>query len=615
MNTAYIYDQMAIAGYPAPAWAWQIGIHPSLYEEQRHLDAEVSVSMEYLANIYELALEGTEYLCHDEGTADQLREVLGPLGLLSLASAGPVSYDSGEIPDSVALAPMVSNPIQAPTGASFLQLAAPKKIAGTIAVDMLERSTVKRILEISPNSSKLCVIAAIQSSKVSLNSLNSRLLGDQEAYQDSDMAEEVSEIISESVKLIRENVPTAHHFYQTAKAARACGLVKLRWDDLANQSLDQFKLEVRRVVLSDPQSALTFLHLNLPNALLSAGKSYHEQDRVIKSAKDPEKANKEARVQELRKKFKARAKEYELRIRALKSGRSTIDVGARAKDPHKKLVYLVGARTMMECLEIKEGPSVDLKTTATRLLGRINAKLKSLDYPPQIESDSGLLEEERISKRLVVKANLGPTHQGWFPDEYARGVLAAESWALEDAIAESKLVYYGPRHVEVLHRVKKHVVTRPTTIYKGTVLSSRLPHPKPEIAQEPEVVAEVTAVPSTLAAAEVATPLGLDFLSAQFAAAAESKRSKQEYKEFVNTMEAWQLVTIHLNHGEDPDIKGSNDDKIRIALQASTVKNADLTEKGLRSLRRSTVSLMHRSQSKLIAPTEADVEVSEDLVR
>jgi hypothetical protein len=612
VNSAFILDQMALAGSEPATWAWQIGIHPSLYEEQRHLEVEVTVPLSHLLSMQELELEGTEYIAHDEGTAAQLKAVLGPLGLRALTTASSADYEGEVIPRSDQLAPMVSMPAQAPLGAAFLLAGGPRRIAGTIAVDRLEGGVAKRLLEVSPSSSKLCVISALAECNTSLSRINSRLLGDPEAISDDEVADVLSDTAVRAVALVRQNIPTSYPLFQVSKAMRACGLTSFRWDDVGNSNLSQFRAEVHRASMNDIVNSLAFIHSNLDNLLLSAGRSYHEPPKHLRTSRDPDKSNESARVVEIKKKFKMRSKEYELRIKALKAGHTTIQRDSSHPSPERKIVYLVAARSVMECVEFADGPSVNWTVTATRLLGRINSKLDKLGHSPTITDPISLLEPkgEGFSRSAIVLANSGPTHNHWHPDQYARGCTAAASWLLEDCEHEKTVVYYAPRAVEVRLKVRQFTVTAPMVNSDWGIYPPKKPIADPLAGPVP--VAEQVIETAQAQSGELAP--SLTSLTSIIKSAKKDKVKKSVFAEFCSRMEAWQLVIIHQNNGEDPDIEGSMSDKLRVSMQGHTVVRSDLSAEAVSSLEKSAVKTMYRNQSRLVAPTKEDVGLSEDLV-
>jgi hypothetical protein len=510
---------------------------------------------------------------------------------------------------------MFNAPISAPQGAAFLITAPARRIAGTLIADTTSTKRVERILEISPNSAKLCAMAAIQDHAVSSSKVNARLLGDKDALSDEDLAFEFGKIARTCVDLIMANVPTEYPLYQAAAALRACGCIKVRWDDVSNTGVSQFEAEVRRVVLSNPQDALASLHAYGRDILLSTSGAYESRPLRVKASKNPEKANELARVASIRAKFRSRAREYEQRIRAIKDGVTTI--GRDHRDPQRKVVYLVAARTFMQCAEFSEGPKLDLDRTMELVLSRINHKIESVGDKPRIQDHHELFKWGKLSRSMVEEANARPKAKGWFPDEYARGIMAAERWAAQDCEFEKGLVYFTPRSVDVKVRVKKHIlsverkVSEPAPEVKsaGSALASMFGKKKPAPTVEAEE--EVAQV------GESATPKKIgDFqLSGLKSLFKKTRRAQEDYVPFVDNLEIWQMILLHQHAGEEYPIEGTKDDQLRLALQATQVSRSDLSDIAVDALVESTVLVMARHQMAMVAPVREDMEVGEDLIQ
>jgi hypothetical protein len=604
VNMAYIIDQFAKIGQSPPSFCWKVGLHTDLYEEQRHLEIEVNLPSVFIADMFELELQGLDFLSNDGGVATQLRELIEPGGVMALIGHSMAIEDDTALPGTIDISPMMSAPVAAPLGASFLVMAPQQRVAGTITTDKMGSSKVERILEISPNSSKLCAMACIQEHEISSHAVNARLLGDEEAATNEDLADECARIAGRTVDMISANVPTEHPLYQAAMALRSCGLVSVRWDDVTNLSKGAFESEVRRVIMSNPQEALSCLHSYGRDILLSVSGAYESRPLRVKASRDPDKSNKTARVAAITSKFKARAKEYEQRIRALREGYSTLQRDIKAKNQDRKKVYLVAARNFMQCAEFTEGPELDIGTTMERVLSRINAKIESLGGKPTITDHNSLISYGRVNASAVEAANYFPSSKGWYPDEYARGVLAAERWAHEDCSHETQLIYYTPRSVEVKIRVKKHMAT----VVQHTHERTYVPKAKEEEELPPPIEVEASSSkppPSEAPAGSIAS------LAAFFK---KSRKSPDDYAQFVDTLDIWQMVLLHMHAGEDYPIKGKRDDRIRLTMQGTSLKRGDIGEKATIALTNSTKIVMARHQMAQIAPVAEDLEKGEDLI-
>lgn len=624
VNMGYIMDQFAILDQDCPQFTWRIGLHTDLYEEARHLEIEVKLPSNFIRDIWELELEGLDFLSNDGGMCTQLRELLEPGGVVALLSSSLAVDDDSALPNISDLPPMISLPVAAPLGAAFLVMSAAKRVAGTIVSDTVNAAKVERLLEISPQSFKLCAVAAIQEHKITTHAVNSRLLGDIDAVTDEELAEEAAQIAKRTVELIRSNVPTEHPYYQAAKALRACGLVGVQWGDVTNMSMGHFMKEVRRTIRGNPMEALNCLHAYGRDILLSTSGKYESRPLRVQASRDPDKSNKAARLDNLRHKFRVRAKEYEARIKAAKVGTSTIKRDMGVKNVDRKIVYLVAARTFMSCVDFFDDLSVDIEETMHKVLSRINAKLVSLKAEPTVTDHTELIVDGRVSREAVERANYKPSSKGWYPDEYARGILAAERWAHEDAEHEKKIVYFTPRAVEVKVRVRTHHATVIQHVHERTPAKGKekVVEPEPEPVEEPldeddpwagiEDAEEITDAEELAALEDKPSAIkGLDAMGSMFG---KARRPKEEYEEFVRQIDIWQMVLIHQHNGADYPIKGKKSDKLRLAMQPTKLKRGDLGAKALAALEESTASVMWTNQSALIAPVPLDAEVSEHIM-
>jgi len=610
VNMAFIIDQFGKIGQDPPSFAWRVGLHTDLYEESKHLEIEVTIPSEFLADLWELELDGLDFLSNDGGVASQLRAFIEPGGVVALLGHTHAVEDDGALPGTIDIAPMITGPSAAPLGAHFLVMAPAQRVAGTLVSDKLSSTRVERILEISPDSAKLCAVAAIQDHKLTTHAINARLMGDTDAVTDEELAAECSDIAGDTVAIIRANVPTEHPLYQAAAALRACGLVSVRWDDVTNMSVPQFQAEVRRCIMSHPLEALNCLHSHGRDILLSTSGSYESRPHRVRASRDPDKSNKHARVTNLRDKFRARAKEYEQRIKYLKDGKSTIARDSKARNQKRKIVYLVAARTFMQCVEFIEGPELDIGVTMSRVLGRINAKLKSVGAPEKITEAVMLFPNGRVNRDAVERANEREGAKGWYPDEYARGILAAERWAHEDCDFEKKIVYFTPRSVEVKMRVRKHAAT---VVQHEYVRQAKAPEvietpeekvqaPAPVVVAPPPPVVDTPSEPAKNSIASLASLFK------------RSRKKPEEYKPFISTLDIWQIVLLYLHAGEDTPLEGDADDNIRIAMQGTRLHRADISAKATKALEDQLAIVMARGQMSMIAPVAEDMEVSMDLV-
>lgn len=633
VNLAYIMDQFTMMGGEWHSWGWAIGVHNELYEESKHSGIAVTIDPEYLKVLHELELDGTDFLNNDGGCAQQLRELLEPGGVLSLLVSDLHAGTEEVLPTDRVLGPMVALPAEAPMGAAFLTVATRQKIAGTIVTDSIARGRIERILEVSPRSAKLCAIAALQENSLSINDVNKRLMGDMEALSDKSIISEFVSITCKALDLIRQNVPVQHHMYEAAKAFRACGIPKFRWDDLSNLDLNDFKAAARHSATLNVGDILQAMYSYNPNIMSSMSNDYACLPHKVQQSKDPEAANRKKRVTELKNKYKTRAKEYELRIRSMKEGKYQLKRDETALDADKKIVYLTAARTFMQSVEFTEGPELDKKTTATRILARINAKLKSLDWYASDLVPEDLYTNEGFTYRKIVEANYKPASEGWYPREYARGITAACRWAMTDVEHESRVVYFAPRSVKVKMKVRTHQMYKeppaamPLEAFdqlgivdiKGKGKAATLGGNDGEddwVRVDQKVDEKPASSKDKFAGMLSKKPIMKMSAGAAMAAMMKSKPIvTEDYTDFVASLQAFQMVLIHHHHNEDSPIFGNKEDRFKLAAFGTRLNNSDISEGALKSLRESTIRVMTRHKARKIAPTKEDAEVSEDIVK
>jgi len=612
-NLAYIMDQFALVGEGQVEWVWTIGIHPDVYEESKHVDISIGLTSGTVADIFEMELEGTEYLVNDGGTAEMLRALLEPGGLQKLLAAGEVDSEEWALPDSHDLAPMISLPSDAPAGAAFITTHGAKRSVGTLVTDSLGTNRVDRMLEISPSSTKLCVIAAIQSSTVPVAGITARLLGDPEAISDADLADYGASIACDAKHLIAANIPTAHPMHAAANAMRSCGMVAARWDDLANLDMGQFRAKIESQMLSRPGDVLRAFHTHLDGVLKGASLAYETRPLRVRQSKNPDVSNGRERVSQITRKYRARAKEYEARVHALKAGTTELARDKMTRDPRRKLVYLVAARTYMQCVEFTEGPAVDVEATASRILSRVNAKLRSYDETPNMEDPCELVVGGKISRARMQSANFRSMAKGWFPDEYARGICAAQDWSFNDCEFEKTVMYFCPRLVTVKVRVKRTGITAtkaPRRDMRSDTMRASSPSPGPSVQAEPPQEAPPAEAPQEEKPARAPRTAGgrLARLMAK-----STRRPLAEYSAYCSTLDLWQLCVKMRDLGIDCPDGGTAQDQMRVGMQGAILSRGNIGKELEDAIEAAVADMMYRTRSALTAPTREDIEVDESL--
>ncbi|KAI6245239.1 hypothetical protein HI914_06529 [Erysiphe necator] len=144
---------------------------------------------------YELALEGTDFLSNDGGVANQLKSIVDYGSVDVVLHYEMDTEENPYVEFGRVHAPMLAVPVEAPPGAAFLALDQRKRTVGTLVTDSMESGTKMRILEVSPQSHKLCAIAAIQHAEILTAGLNARSMGDNEAISDRDLSEHFAKIV------------------------------------------------------------------------------------------------------------------------------------------------------------------------------------------------------------------------------------------------------------------------------------------------------------------------------------------------------------------------------------------------------------------------------------
>lgn len=588
INMAYIVDSFRTVGQSAPDFHWKIGLNPELYKETRHLDILVHTKMSHVLAVFEDSAASTSFLENSGGTAAMLEILLKPGGLARLIFASPDPDSDNMLPDDLDLAPMVSIPAEAPTAALFISARPAHREKGQLVTDIHSIRGMDRLVEISPSSAKLCAVSALEQSVIPRNLVSAYRMGDTDALDRETIMAEVDRIIRHTMKMITSNIPTEKPLHAMTASLRACGLRVVRSDDENSQSVENVIRRAQEAYALDPH--------DLVIALQSYGYEYHgysdfkPSHKRVRISKDPEKSNAAERIKQIKMKYKIRAKEYHLRLSRIKEGVSVYprDKKGSADEQARKVAYLSGAKTYMECLQIDK--QINDEETWARVISRCKSKIASLakaavddsEYPSTFEG--------------VVAVNNSHTGKGWYPDEYCRGVSRAAAWAVDDWDSEQHAVYFVPRMVTIRTKIAAH---RLTAMRPKRSLEQR----KPSVTQQSQQT-HVDASPAQQDDNATA-PSGQRQKRKIPSLASILRRArtpKSDYDTFVARLAIWQCYTLFSRLTDDLPTLSDQEAQRKLLLYGHRLNDNDISHDDASIIREFTSQHMHEHQERLIAP-------------
>jgi hypothetical protein len=618
-NLVLLIDGLSSVKQPLIDFKWSIGIHPDTLTERLPFVASSSTDLSIIDAVFDLELDELAYCNIGGGTERQLNYISNPGNLRALLRAQVTTDESlmfmAEHASEEDLAPMYSAPVAAPTGAAFIIDSSGPVARGLIVQDKFEDAVRVRTLEVSPHSARTCAAAALQlaAEQIGINALARYFVGDKDAVSREHVIQVAGQVAANTIQFIQSNLAMSFPMLEAGKGIRAMGCSHFDWYDPSRMLDSDFISEFQLWCSLNFDTFLESVRRTVPEYVATSGIDYSQHTKAVRVARDPERQNQIERVKRLKRKFKARSAAYSSRIRMIKHKtpvKQSDDLSKR-EERYGRVAYLAGACVYMSCVEFVEGPQVDVSKTAHNLLNIINKKISDKEGVIKVHDSDILHNGTFLNEHQLLSANSGLSAPWWKPRHFVNGIMQAQAWANTDCVTEGKEVYYVPRTVRVVTKIRSNILySLPIQPYRtdiGLVPTSSVQSQTPRI------------TPQVATTAPEAQPAPDDFslddeLEAMMAAAQESsaqKRTPAKVHDFAAGLEAWQCAVLIMDNDFGVPDGLTYDEGIAVSMIPRKITGAHISSDSLMILRSHVEKSLLNSNTPLVAPDYYEEEKGE----